>query len=352
MPDNLITKFKAATLDDLIEHLQVSIEANNGVIVSISNLTSTAEGKTEYFHEVEYFKRPAGTVVKPVEYHEFKSAEEAAQRLEMAEVLSQGNCPVCYSRLTFIDANGVAIATNIFFYRPDGGAWLATVTKPAISADLTGTIPWSKAKRSQTTYQGLSKDGISYFPKTGGGNAAVVTVTDADIDTDGPGGSKAVDPYWLPNTSLTDANGKSCDSRKFLGVVIPPGLTHEFGIRTGDFALLIWKDKQVPVQVYDVGPSTKIGEISFGAALALGIHTDSSPAGEKAAATRGNSVKDLMTVFFPGSGGGKAVAQEQTTEAVKKRLADWLAPAAPAVAPAPAAPVVVAAAPAKPAAGG
>ncbi|MBN8422685.1 MAG: hypothetical protein J0L73_27495 [Verrucomicrobia bacterium] len=333
MPAKLLTTpFAATTLSDLIANLQVKIEGKKQIVISVANLISTNEGATSYFHEVTSIKREEGQVMDPVEYLEFVSAEEADQRLEMEEVLSQGNAPVCYSQLTFLDAKGAPITTNIFFYRPDGGAWLQSVSKPAIDAAIVNDIPWEKAKRSATTYQGLSKEGISYFEKAGGDITAVVTITDADIDTDGPGGSKAIDRYWQPHTSLRDSHGNSCNSREFLGVVIPPGLTREFGIHMGDFALLSWKNKQVPVQVYDGGPSAKIGEISFAAALALDI----GPKDEKTAATKGNSVKDLMTVFFPGSGSSRAVSSELTAEAVKKCRESWLGAAAPGAAPAPA----------------
>lgn len=338
MPDEIkTTPFPATTLSALMSNLG-DIQFNDGAIVSVANLISTAGGVNTYFHEVGFIPNLDGKI-KPVKFLQFKSDDEAEQRLEMEEVLLKDNCPVSYSRLTFIDANGVAIATNIFFYRPDGGEWRKKVTQPVIDAAIVNDIPWKDAQRSTTTYQGLSKDGISYFEKATGGIAAVVTITDADIDTDGPGGSKEIDRFWQPHTSLRDEHGDSCNSRKFPGVVIPPGLTREFGIHMGDFALLNWKDKegnqkQVPVQVYDGGPSAKIGEISFAAALALGICKDSTQAGQKAAATKGNSVTDLMTVFFPGSGSPRAVAPELTAEAVKKCLEAWLGTAAPAPAPA------------------
>jgi hypothetical protein len=184
--------------------------------------------------------------------------------------------------------------------------------------DIWGGVPWKDSEREEpeneeSAYAGLATSGLQWFPPIENHHTrALFWQSDADIDFDGPSKTitardlKKRDRYWLPNTSLqwenpwTNADGKStraCDSRTFMGVVMPPGL-RTFGLECGDYALVCWGGKIAAAQVYDIGPMKKIGEISFGLAAALGIPNDP---------TRGNDVKDLCTLAFPGSGRRRAV---------------------------------------------
>ena len=171
-----------------------------------------------------------------------------------------------------------------------------------------GGVPWARAEAHIEHLQGLWKTEVFEFPNRSG----VLFSSDADIDVDGPGGSKAVDPCWLPGTSLRNAAGHSLDSRHFPGVVMSPVL-RAFGVRLGDFCLLAWAGRVRAGQVYDTGPTAKIGEVSvyLGRQLSLVAPSES----DHHAATAGNSATDVVTLIFPGSGPGHALAPDLITEA-------------------------------------
>ena len=182
-------------------------------------------------------------------------------------------------------------------------------------------IPWDRSRPATGFFKGLVPGGLRLFSNGAGGLRAVTTITDADIDTDGPGGGKSRDPWWLPQTALRWIGGTSCDSRTFRGVVAPPSFGSHYDVRAGDVAYVCWRDRCLATQVYDVGPADKIGEISFGLAVDLGIYPDRQPETEKRAATAGNTVKDLLTVFFPGSGGRHALPIADIDAIAKECLA-------------------------------
>lgn len=163
-----------------------------------------------------------------------------------------------------------------------------------------GGVPWNDSRRSAMTFAGLAKDwdpssaGFQIWMKSG----IFLIETDADIDFDGPSDEynpaelKRMDKYWQPETSLRTISGKSCDSRKFSGVVLPPYFT-ALGMRLGDICLVCYNGTIRAAQWYDTGPRNKIGEISYALAGALDISNDP---------TRGNDVRDLITMGFPNSG--------------------------------------------------
>jgi hypothetical protein len=161
-----------------------------------------------------------------------------------------------------------------------------------------------------TTVTNLNFDGLASHGLRTLNGQALVTVTDADIDTDGSGGSKLKDPKWQKGTSLEQSPNVGCDSRTFPGVVLPPAVLNKFNIRMGDYAIVFYKDRMAACQVYDSGPDEKIGEISVGLAWALGIppvpragaSQQERDEVESLAGRKGNNVHDLVTLFFPGSG--------------------------------------------------
>ncbi len=170
-------------------------------------------------------------------------------------------------------------------------------------------VPWSGAKLVTTLFQGMWGKGIVTFS---GAKPAVLYTSDADTDVDGPGGSKKVDPCWENGTSLKTAAGLSLDSREFPGVVVQSGIQH-LGVQLGDFTVSIWNGKIVPGQVYDVGPSRKIGENSIYLNRRLGVvRPDQS---DRYAAVDGNNVNDVCTLIFPGSGPRHALSVDLIQEA-------------------------------------
>ncbi len=99
---------------------------------------------------------------------------------------------------------------------------------------------------------------------------------DADVDSDGPGGSRQEDPDWQAETSLR-FEGKSLDARKVPFIVVPKIIIQGVrGIVLGSLArvthtgLLI--DGAHPwtwAVVGDVGPSRLTGEVSVECARRL-----------------------------------------------------------------------------------
>lgn len=90
----------------------------------------------------------------------------------------------------------------------------------------------------------------------------VFYVSDMDEDTDGPGGSEEQDRYWQPETTLR-YEGKSIDSRKVAGVVVPLWLPRKVrGIVMGCQARVtnLATNAIEPAVTYDGGPTTKSGE--------------------------------------------------------------------------------------------
>jgi hypothetical protein len=160
-------------------------------------------------------------------------------------------------------------------------------------------VPLRQASTMRMSLKGLKDSVISYFQDESGKVDAFVMITDADIDTDGPGGSKHNDPWYQPETSLVFPGGKSCNSREFPGVVRSVRLREQLGLKLGDFAYIYYQGKAVACQIYDQGADDKIGEISIYAARQAGVISPTMS--EAAAATKGNSVRDLITLCFPGS---------------------------------------------------
>lgn len=163
-----------------------------------------------------------------------------------------------------------------------------------------GGVPWGAATKASVHLDGLMGGGVAVFRP---GHRALLAVTDASINTDGPGGSRTEDPDWLPHTSLKYAGGLDCNSHVFPGVVLPPAF-RDYGVRVGDYALTFWRGAIRSAQVYDVGPKRLGGEISIYLARGLGIVKPETT--NHYAATKGNDVQDLCTLFFPGSGDGRA----------------------------------------------
>lgn len=119
-------------------------------------------------------------------------------------------------------------------------------------------------------------------------------IADLDVDCDGPNGNPDNDPYWQSGTTLQH-NGKSIDSYKVKGIVLPPGVikvakgivlgckARLTNLKTGAFADAV---------VYDVGPSRKLGEGSVAAVKAIGINSNPNTGGE-------DSYDAVLYEFFP-----------------------------------------------------
>lgn len=177
---------------------------------------------------------------------------------------------------------------------------------------LADVLPWDRSEFVPVDKKGIQFGGVHRFSLDAGRTALLMTA-DADIDIDGPGGSKATDKYWLPETSLRWPDGTSCDSRVFPGVVVPGDWTAKFGVRKGDFAFLIWRGIAYPAQVYDFGPTSKVGEVS----IALGRQSGIVPPSQSdySAATNGNNATDVVYLIFPKSGPSSALSRQAIADA-------------------------------------
>lgn len=184
---------------------------------------------------------------------------------------------------------------------------------PVHAATILGAdvLPWDKAAAHPLTLAGMKYDAAITFdgPNVDG----VLVTTDFDIDVDGPTASKAVDKYWQPETSLRWSGGSSVSSLHHPGVVISPKL-NAFGVRVSDYCLAVYNGRMIPAQVYDIGPTAKAGEGSLYLGRKLGIV--SVRESDKHAATFGNSATDVVTLFFPNTGPGHAVAPDLIADAV------------------------------------
>ena len=122
-----------------------------------------------------------------------------------------------------------------------------------LSLKRAASLPAFRGSRATSVKMRLTgmKDGtMIVFKNISGGIDAFLMITDADIDTDGPGGSKDIDPSFQPATSLRFANGSHCNSRIFPGVVCSSRLRERpFGLKMGDFAYITFKGKVVPCQI-------------------------------------------------------------------------------------------------------
>jgi hypothetical protein len=188
------------------------------------------------------------------------------------------------------------------------------------TGELAG-LPWDRATTVKMRLEGMKDGTMIVFENASGGIDAMLMITDADIDTDGPGGSKDVDPHFQKETSLRFANGESCNSRVFPGVVRSRRLLERpFGLKISDFAYITFNGNVVACQIYDQGPDNKIGEISIFAARQVGGIPNTMS--DRAAARRGNFTKELVTLCFPGScKDRRAVSNSEIASKAKRSLA-------------------------------
>jgi hypothetical protein len=107
---------------------------------------------------------------------------------------------------------------------------------------------------------------------------------DMDIDCDGGLGSVCMsDPDYMASTSGVDSHGNPLDASTLPFIVIPLASTRfryaDYGIRTGQVAVVLYGD-QIAFGIFgDAGPSSIIGEASYAMAGALGIPNDPSTGG-------------------------------------------------------------------------
>ncbi|MDT9699957.1 glycoside hydrolase family 75 protein [Streptomyces sp. P17] len=124
-------------------------------------------------------------------------------------------------------------------------------------------------------------DGGSATVPVCGTRDAVFWKADMDIDCDGRPGRRCngrTDPYFGDATAFTQSDGRYLDAERLPYVVVPaPSPVWDYrdhGIRGGSVVALVYRDRVRYAVVGDVGPRDIIGEASYAAAQALGIHPD------------------------------------------------------------------------------
>jgi hypothetical protein len=118
-----------------------------------------------------------------------------------------------------------------------------------------------------------------------------------ELDTDGSRFHKQ-DPTGQGDTSLHDAKDRPVDANRAPYFVLPcHGFCDKFGIKLGDIAAVVYKDRIEFAVFADCGPAHKLGEGSMALHRALGhetvigrkLHNDGIDSG-------------VITIVFPGSG--------------------------------------------------
>ncbi len=161
-----------------------------------------------------------------------------------------------------------------------------------------GGVPWDQARITPPAMylppaQQPWQNKLALFP-----SGVVIVTGSVDDDTDGPGGSPALDPCWQPDTSLRWADGSSIDSRQFRGMVMHRVIELRGG-RLGDLGAVCWNGIIHFVQYYDEGPTEKLQEGAEKILRDAGV----IEAGQSSrhAAVVGNNVQDFCSLIFCGS---------------------------------------------------
>lgn len=104
-------------------------------------------------------------------------------------------------------------------------------------------------------------------------DGSITFMCKAHIDADGSGGNPQHDPDFQAETSLKRPDGQSLNAYLEPFMVVPPAILNGVpGVVLGCLAHVLWQRKCIAVVVGDIGPATKLGEISVAAAKALGMN--------------------------------------------------------------------------------
>jgi hypothetical protein len=179
--------------------------------------------------------------------------------------------------------------------------------------DARRPAPYVPPVASQTRLGSIPLDRATPVPNHLAGAKAVLRLPDGqlyidadmDIDADGSPRARRIDPCCGQlQTSLSYAGVTGQDrfvnSEEVPYIVLPGGFFAEFGIKLGDVAAVIFKDKVVYALFADTGPRTKAGEGSIKLAQMLGH--DPFITRRNGRRVVGRSIpRDVLYIVFPGS---------------------------------------------------
>jgi len=169
---------------------------------------------------------------------------------------------------------------------------MAEYHPPAASVPRLGAIVTALGSATRIVHP-FQKGGKAIFKLADG---ALFYDSLLDLDTDGSSFATQ-DATGQSDTSLHQPNGKPVDSNAVPFFVLPGGFEKQFGIRLGDVAAVIFKEKIEFAVFADHGPKRKLGEGSIALHRSLGHET-----------IRGGKLhdeaidRDVITIVFPGSG--------------------------------------------------
>jgi hypothetical protein len=173
---------------------------------------------------------------------------------------------------------------------------------PAASRRLLGTIPLASASPIEGQFQGAK-----IILKLPGGQ--IYIEADMDIDADGSPRATQIDPgngQLMTSLQYSGVSGqaKNVNSEVVPYFVLPGNRDHpeqsffrRNGIKLGDIAAVIFKDKIEYAIFADVGPQTKMGEGSIALAQSLGHNPFKIVNGKPI--VKFGIPKDVIYIIFP-----------------------------------------------------
>lgn len=141
--------------------------------------------------------------------------------------------------------------------------------------------------------------GLEFMCKLPGGQ--LFFQSDLDLDTDGKKDPGIIYESTHQSQTSIDQSGTIVSSNSTPYFVLPGGFYGQFGIKIGDVAAVLYKDRIEFAVFADTGPKKKIGEGSIALHRTLGFERI-RPNGHILDA---GIDSDVVTLVFPGSGNGK-----------------------------------------------
>jgi hypothetical protein len=182
---------------------------------------------------------------------------------------------------------------------------------PAASRSRLGGIV--EALNRSTKIQHSFKKGGKTIYRLPGGQLYYLSLL--DLDSDGSRWAEQ-DATGQSDTSLHQPGGKPVDSDAVPYFVLPgKGFYQQFGIKLGDIAAIIYKDRIEFAVFADHGPNQKLGEGSVALHRSLGHETIRGGRFHDEAIDN-----DVVTIVFPGSGDGTPQTPDKICAVGKKLL--------------------------------